>query len=87
MCLSRCRKAPGLHVVIDEPVYKNLNQSFAELDIFPENKGDVVWSFMQKLHNHPYETALNAFSKVTDVLCKFFSCVSETILDGLKKII
>lgn len=59
-----------LYLVFDE-VSSNLNKSFAELDIFQENTSDYVWKFVKNLHNHPYETTMEAFSKLADVWCKF----------------
>ncbi|XP_058796976.1 TBC1 domain family member 15 isoform X2 [Phymastichus coffea] len=56
-----------LYLILNE-VSSNLNKSFAELDIFPENTSEYnVWNFVQKLHDHPYETTMEAFSKLTDV--------------------
>ncbi|XP_001599344.2 TBC1 domain family member 15 isoform X1 [Nasonia vitripennis] len=55
-----------LYLVFDE-VSSNLNKSFAELDIFQENTSDYVWKFVKNLHNHPYETTMEAFSKLADV--------------------
>lgn len=44
-----------------------LNRSFAELDIFTENTTDVVWNLMSNLRQRPYETTMEAFSKLTDI--------------------
>lgn len=57
----------NLYIVLDE--YSNvLSKSFAELDLFQENtSSDYVWSFVRNLHNRPYETTLEAFSKLADV--------------------
>ncbi|CAH2077013.1 unnamed protein product, partial [Iphiclides podalirius] len=45
-----------------------LNRSFAELDIFTENPTDVVWSLVSNLRQRPYETTMEAFSKLTDIV-------------------
>ncbi|KAG7306117.1 hypothetical protein JYU34_008700 [Plutella xylostella] len=45
-----------------------LNRSFAELDIFTENTTDVVWSLVSNFKQRPYETTLEAFSKLTDIV-------------------
>ncbi|XP_068632410.1 TBC1 domain family member 15 isoform X2 [Battus philenor] len=45
-----------------------LNKSFAELDIFTENPTDVVWSLVSNLRQRPYETTMEAFSKLTDIV-------------------
>lgn len=58
---------------MDQPDVQNLNKSFAQLELFTENKTDVIWTFMQKFHNRPLEATMDAFSKVTDVLCKHFT--------------
>ncbi|XP_034937097.1 TBC1 domain family member 15 [Chelonus insularis] len=44
-----------------------MNKSFAELDLFQENTSDYVWKFVKNLHNRPYETTLEAFSKLADI--------------------
>ncbi|KAG7213329.1 hypothetical protein KM043_002626 [Ampulex compressa] len=36
-------------------------------DLFQENTSDYVWKFVKNLHNHPYETTLEAFSKLADI--------------------
>jgi hypothetical protein len=48
-----------------------LDRSFAELELFTENKSDAVWRFVRNLHHRPYETTLETFSKLTDYLCKY----------------
>ncbi|KAF3426164.1 hypothetical protein E2986_06944 [Frieseomelitta varia] len=53
-------------IVVDE-VQSVLSKSFAELDIFQENTSDYVWKFVRNLHNRPYETTLEAFSKLADI--------------------
>lgn len=55
-----------LYLVFDE-VSSVLNKSFAELDLFQEHTSDYVWKFVKNLHNHPYETTMEAFSKLADV--------------------
>lgn len=50
---------------------QSLNKSFAELNLFPENPTDVVWKFVSNLKHRPYETTMETFSKLTDVLCMF----------------
>ncbi|XP_013187321.2 TBC1 domain family member 15 isoform X2 [Amyelois transitella] len=45
-----------------------LNKSFAELDIFTENTTDVVWSLVSNFKQRPYETTMEAFSKLTDIV-------------------
>lgn len=44
-----------------------LNKSFAELDIFTENTTDVVWNLVSNFKQRPYETTMEAFSKLTDI--------------------
>lgn len=56
----------NLYLVLDE--YSTvLNKSFAELDLFQEGTSDYVWKFVKNLHNRPYETTLEAFSKLADI--------------------
>ncbi|KAK0080620.1 hypothetical protein PV325_013649 [Microctonus aethiopoides] len=56
----------NLYIILDE--YSTvLNKSFAELDLFQENTSDYVWKFVKNLHNRPYETTLEAFSKLADI--------------------
>ncbi|XP_076296279.1 TBC1 domain family member 15/17 [Lasioglossum baleicum] len=56
----------NVYRVMDE-VQNVLTKSFTELDIFPENTSDYVWKFVKNLHNHPYETTMEAFSKLADI--------------------
>lgn len=65
----RSPKDKNLYHVLDE-VETVLNKSFAELNLFQENTSDYVWKFMKNLHNRPYETTLEAFSKLADIWCK-----------------
>lgn len=67
--LIKSKQDKNLYLVADE-VSSVLNKSFAELDIFQENTSDFVWKFVKNLHNHPYETTMEAFSKLTDVWSK-----------------
>lgn len=66
----KSRTNKNLYIVVDE-VQSVLSKSFAELDIFQENTSDYVWKFVKNLHNRPYETTLEAFSKFADILRKF----------------
>ncbi|OAD55231.1 TBC1 domain family member 15 [Eufriesea mexicana] len=63
----KSRTNKNLYIVVDE-VQSVLSKSFAELDIFQENTSDYVWKFVKNLHNRPYETTLEAFSKFADIL-------------------
>ncbi|XP_076673409.1 TBC1 domain family member 15/17 isoform X2 [Andrena cerasifolii] len=62
----KSRTNRNLYIVVDE-VQSVLSKSFAELDIFQENTSDYVWKFVKNFHNRPYETTLEAFSKLADV--------------------
>ncbi|XP_031833256.1 TBC1 domain family member 15/17 [Nomia melanderi] len=62
----KSRTSRNLYLVVDE-VQSVLTKSFAELDIFQENTSDYVWKFVKNLHNHPYETTMEAFSKLADI--------------------
>lgn len=57
-------------IVVDQ-VQSVLSKSFAELDIFQENTSDYVWKFVRNLHNRPYETTLEAFSRLADICCEY----------------
>lgn len=72
--LFRSARDRNLFVVIEERnELESLNQSFAELNLFPntENPTDVVWKFVSNLKHRPYETTMETFSKLTDVFCKY----------------
>lgn len=56
----------NMYIIVDE-VSNVLNKSFAELDLFQENTSDYVWKFVRNLHDRPYETTMEAFSKLADV--------------------
>ncbi|XP_011704194.1 PREDICTED: TBC1 domain family member 15 [Wasmannia auropunctata] len=62
----KSRSDKNLYLVMDE-VETVLKKSFAELDLFQENTSDYVWKFVKNLHNRPYETTLEAFSKLADI--------------------
>ncbi|KAL6438386.1 hypothetical protein ACFW04_004494 [Cataglyphis niger] len=62
----KSRSDKNLYLVLDE-VETVLKKSFAELDLFQENTSDYVWKFVKNLHNRPYETTLEAFSKLADI--------------------
>lgn len=66
----KSRTNRNLYIVVDE-VQSVLTKSFAELDLFQENTSDYVWKFVKNLHNRPYETTLEAFSKLADIWCKY----------------
>ncbi|XP_033230728.1 TBC1 domain family member 15 isoform X2 [Belonocnema kinseyi] len=62
----RSKRDRSLYIIEDE-VSNVLNKSFAELDLFQENTSDYVWKFVRNLHDRPYETTMEAFSKLTDI--------------------
>ncbi|KAG5308860.1 TBC15 protein, partial [Acromyrmex insinuator] len=62
----KSRSDKNLYLVMDE-VETVLKKSFAELDLFQENTSDYVWKFVKNLHNRPYETTMEAFSKLADI--------------------
>lgn len=64
-----------LYIVVDHPESNILNRSFAELNLFPEQSSDYVWRFLKNFHNRPYETTMEAFSKLTDIGEKLFNMV------------
>lgn len=66
----KSRMDRNLYLVMDQ-VESVLNKSFAELDLFQENTSDYVWKFVKNLHNRPYETTMEAFSKLADIWCKW----------------
>ncbi|KAF5270074.1 hypothetical protein FQA39_LY08486 [Lamprigera yunnana] len=47
---------------------RQLDRSFAELNLFSEQSTDYVWKFVKNFHNRPYETTMEAFSKITDIV-------------------
>lgn len=68
-CFIGFRKSPkdkNLYHIMDE-FETVLNESFAELNLFQENTSDYVWKFVKNLQNRPYETTLEAFSKLADI--------------------
>ncbi|XP_013180346.1 PREDICTED: TBC1 domain family member 15 isoform X2 [Papilio xuthus] len=66
---AKARNDKNTYIVV-EPNRETqvLNKSFAELDIFTENPTDVVWSLVSNLRQRPYETTMEAFSKLTDIV-------------------
>lgn len=72
---SSASRSKNTFIVIGErEESKSLNKSFAELNILSENQEQrqtYVWSFVRNLQSRPYETTLQTFSKLTDVICEF----------------
>lgn len=67
----KSRTDRNMYLVLGE-LNSALSKSFAELDILQEaNTSDYVWKFVKNLHNRPYETTMEAFSKLADVWRKF----------------
>ncbi|XP_045534488.1 TBC1 domain family member 15 isoform X2 [Papilio machaon] len=66
---AKARNDKNTYIVV-EPNRETqvLNKSFAELEIFTENPTDVVWSLVSNLRQRPYETTMEAFSKLTDIV-------------------
>ncbi|CAG4999604.1 unnamed protein product [Parnassius apollo] len=66
---AKSRHDKKLYIVVESNTETQvLNKSFAELDIFTENPTDVVWGFVSNLRQRPYETTMEAFSKLTDIV-------------------
>lgn len=65
----KSRMDKNLYLVMGQ-VQPVLNKSFAELDLFQENTSDCVWKSVKNLHDHPYETTMQAFSKLANI-CKW----------------
>lgn len=65
---ARSRRDKQLYIVHGLQESQALDRSFAELELFTENKSDAVWRFVRNLHHRPYETTLETFSKLTDYL-------------------
>lgn len=65
---AKTRHDRNTYVVVESnPESQVLNKSFTELDIFTENTTDVVWSLVSNFKQRPYETTMEAFSKLTDI--------------------
>ncbi|XP_047530012.1 TBC1 domain family member 15 isoform X1 [Vanessa atalanta] len=66
---AKTRHDRNTYVVVEPNIESQvLNRSFAELDIFTENTTDVVWNLVSNFKQRPYETTLEAFSKLTDIV-------------------
>ncbi|CAH0750484.1 unnamed protein product [Diatraea saccharalis] len=66
---AKTRHDRNTYVVVEPNVESQvLNKSFAELDIFTENTTDVVWNLVSNFKQRPYETTMEAFSKLTDIV-------------------
>ncbi|RVE54720.1 hypothetical protein evm_000487 [Chilo suppressalis] len=66
---AKTRHDRNTYVVVEPNTESQvLNKSFAELDIFTENTTDVVWNLVSNFKQRPYETTLEAFSKLTDIV-------------------
>ncbi|XP_072939281.1 TBC1 domain family member 15 isoform X2 [Epargyreus clarus] len=66
---AKARHDRNTYVVVETNIETQvLNRSFAELDIFTENTTDVVWNLVTNFKQRPYETTMEAFSKLTDIV-------------------
>ncbi|XP_028175645.1 TBC1 domain family member 15 isoform X1 [Ostrinia furnacalis] len=66
---AKTRHDRNTYVVVEPNIESQvLNRSFAELDIFTENTTDVVWNLVSNFKQRPYETTMEAFSKLTDIV-------------------
>ncbi|XP_022814348.1 TBC1 domain family member 15 isoform X2 [Spodoptera litura] len=66
---AKTRHDRNTYVVVEPNIESQvLNKSFAELDIFTENTTDVVWNLVSNFKQRPYETTMEAFSKLTDIV-------------------
>ncbi|XP_022123891.2 TBC1 domain family member 15 isoform X1 [Pieris rapae] len=66
---AKTRHDRNTYVVVESNIESQaLNKSFTELDIFTENTTDVVWSLVSNFKQRPYETTMEAFSKLTDIV-------------------
>ncbi|XP_045514752.1 TBC1 domain family member 15 isoform X2 [Pieris brassicae] len=66
---AKTRHDRNTYVVVESNIDSQaLNKSFTELDIFTENTTDVVWSLVSNFKQRPYETTMEAFSKLTDIV-------------------
>ncbi|CAB3238724.1 unnamed protein product [Arctia plantaginis] len=66
---AKTRHDRNTYVVVEPNTESQvLNKSFAELDIFTENTTDVVWNLVSNFKQRPYETTMEAFSKLTDIV-------------------
>lgn len=84
----KSRTDRNLFLVLGE-LNSALTKSFAELDILQEsNTSDYVWKFVKNLHNRPYETTMEAFSKLADVWrksCFTYSRITVNFLRSSEK--
>lgn len=65
------RRDKHLYCIADDiknPERQQLDKSFAELNLFQEHSSDYVWKFVKNFQNRPYETTMEAFSKITDIV-------------------
>lgn len=66
---AKTRQDRSTYMVVEPNLESQvLNKSFAELDIFTENTTDVVWNLVTNLKQRPYETTMEAFSKLTNIV-------------------
>nr|XP_026489435.1 TBC1 domain family member 15 isoform X2 [Vanessa tameamea] len=83
---AKTRHDRNTYVVVEPNIESQvLNRSFAELDIFTENTTDVVWNLVSNFKQRPYETTLEAFSKLTDIGMNGKRDVSEEVAELLTK--
>lgn len=68
--LATARRDKHMYVVLEDAhtsETQQLDKSFAELNLFQEPSSEYVWKFVRNFHNRPYETTMEAFSKITDI--------------------
>lgn len=78
---SHLRTAPSrrdkhLFIMLEDletPESQRLDKSFAELQLFTEQPS-MSWNFIRNIQNRPYESAMSAFAKFSDIGRHSFYC-------------
>lgn len=72
-------------VMEERPETKQLDRSFAELNLFQEEPHNHIWRFIKNFQESPYETGMEAFAKVTDIVLR--SPEKREISDDVKELL
>lgn len=67
---TSAKRDRNLHIVIgeyDSCQSQQLDRSFAELNLFQDQPPAFVWKFVNNFQRRPYETTMEAFSKISDI--------------------
>lgn len=72
-------KSKSTFTVVGERKESKALKTFDDVNLYPgsrDQKETYVWNFVKSLQTRPYETTLQTFSKLSEIICKYFTLTS-----------